>query len=509
MEVSLSHPVRTRRYPVKFHETTCEALDLAFGIITDTTLETLLDRWDKPFNTAVLGCFEFHNLKPKQSSIYDRFGIFPLASARFKSVSAFELNDENQDAQEFNLNLEREGYKDIAVNPRFEFGKLVSCDYCRLWVTELAIWEISRCYEWDSVKAICGYIAGRFERPTDLSVISVMQFYKAKNEFKTAMREYAGKQTISNGETLLKLGIPAYQIHEMETGRASQTDIESTYKGLKADLNSLFGIEATNEYRRDTVLTGDGIAYIGDFGICNAPKTSKCCYQFGQRIVGWSRIAQTVVMELIAPYVETILNGDTDSLKVIAHDSNLSAINAAIGKYGESLDRAKKDVCKRVKINYPQVFDSLHSIGHYEHELTVDNFCVVWNKGYFHQDENGSYHMTIAGIPSKGLEKLCEGLSIETVANDYIGYNATITPDLTGLNQHSIPEWGSIFSGYVTDYNGDRSLVVEPASICIYPMAKTLGDTDTYENAINCRIAQDNNPYLNIEDRIIYTGGIL
>ena len=346
------HPSQmvSHRYPVKFHETTCEALDLAFGIITDTTIETLLDRWDKPFNTAVLGCFEFINLRPKPDTIYERFGIFPLASARFKSVSTFELNDDNQDSQEFNLNLEREGYKDIAVNPRFEFGKLVSCDYCRLWVTELAIWEISRCYEWDSVKAICGYMTGRFERPTDLSVISVMQFYKAKNEFKTAMREYAERETISNGETLLKLGIPAYQINEMETGRASQTDIESTYKGLKADLNSLFGIEATNEYRRDTVLTGDGIAYIGDFGICNAPKTSKCCYQFGQRIVGWSRIAQIVVMELISPYVETILNGDTDSLKVIAHESSLADIEAALTRYGDALDRAKTDVCKRVKV---------------------------------------------------------------------------------------------------------------------------------------------------------------
>lgn len=505
------HPSQmvSHRYPVKFRETSCDVLDLAFDIIVNTSIETVLTRFDKPFNSGILACYEFSNLRPKKGTIYERFGIFPLASARFKSVSAFELNDDNQDSQEFNLNLEREGYKDTVVNPRLEFGKLVSCDSCRLFLTELAIWELSRCYEWDSVKAIFGYITGRFERPTDLAVISVMQFYKAKNEFKRAMREYSEKCTISNGEILLKLGIPAYLINDMENGNTTQDDLDITYKGLKADLNSLFGIEATNEYRRDTVLTGDGIAYTGDFGICNAPKTSKCCYQFGQRIVGWSRITQIIIMELIAPHIETILNGDTDSLKVIAHESVFNDIQSALNRYAHAIDHAKNDVCKRVRIGYPSVYDRLDGIGHYEHELTVDNFTVVWNKGYFYHDDSGKYHMTIAGIPSKGLETLCEGLSIETVANDYIGYNATITPDLTGLNQHAIPDWGAIFSDYVTDYTGIRSFVTEPASICIYPMAKTIGDTDTYENAMNCSIAMQNNPDLNIDARIIYTGGIL
>ena len=505
------HPSQmvSHRYPVKFHETTPDALALAFDIIVNTSIETVLNRWDKPFNTGILARYRFTNLRPKPNSIYERFGIFPLASARFKTVKNLELNEDNQDSQEFNANLEREGYKDTVVNPRFEFGKLVSCDSCTVFLTELAIWEISRCYVWDDVEPVSGYISGRFERPTDLAVISVMQFYKAKNEFKKAMREYADDKTISNGETLLKLGIPAYLINEMENGLAKRDDLDITYKALKADLNSLFGIEATNEYRRDTVLTGNGIEYIGEFGICNAPKNAKCCYQFGQRIVGWSRIAQIIILESIYPYIETILNGDTDSIKFIAHESDIPAINAAIDRYGEMLDRAKTDVCKRVRIAYPGVYDRLDGIGHYEHEITVDDFTVVWNKGYFYRDDSRRYHMTIAGIPSKGLETLCEGLSIETVANDYIGYNATITPDLTGLNQHAIPEWGSIFTDYVTDYNGDRSLVVEPASICIYPMAKTLGDTDVYENAINCSIALDNNPDLNVEDRIIYTGGIL
>ena len=505
------HPSQmvSHRYPVKFHETTLDALALAFDIIVNTPIETVLNRWDKPFNTGILARYRFTNLRPKPKSIYERFGIFPLASARFKTVKNLELNEDNQDGQEFNANLEREGYKDTAVNPKFEFGKLVSCDSCTVFLTELAIWEISRFYVWDDVKPVSGYISSRFERPTDLAVISVMQFYKAKNEFKMAMREYADMQTISNGETLLKLGLPAYQVREMENGEAAEADIEFTYKALKADLNSLFGIEATNEYRRDTVLTGNGIEYIGDFGICNAPKNAKCCYQFGQRIVGWSRIAQIIIMELISPYIETVLNGDTDSIKFIAHESNLPAINAAIARYGDMLDSAKTDVCKRVKIAYPGAYDRLDGIGHYEHELTVDNFAVVWNKGYFYHDDFGRYHMTIAGIPSKGLEMLCEGLSIETVTNEYIGYNATVTPDLTGLNQHAIPEWGSIFSGYVTDYTGRRSFVTEPGAICIYPMAKTLGDTDTSENAANCRIALGNNPDMNIEDRIIFSGGIL
>lgn len=503
------HPAQmvSHRYPVKFHSASCEALQIAFDLIRDTSLDDVLCNWAKPFNTAILGCYEFTNLRPKHGSIYERFGIFPLASARFRSVREFELNTDNQDSQEFTADMEKRGYKDQAVNPHYAFGKLVSCDSCRLYVTELTLWEMSRCYEWDSVKAIHGYITGRFERAADYSVISVMQFYKAKNEFKKAMREYAQKATITNGETLFALGIPEFLVKQLQDGTASYDDINLTYKGLKADLNSLFGIEATNEYRRDTIIDDAGIAYTGEFGICNAPRTSKACYQFGQRIVGWSRIVQICVMELIAPYVVQIINGDTDSIKVLACQNDLPVIQSRMLMFGQYLDRAKVDCCTRVKCGYPSLFDSLDGIGHYELEFIARQFCALWNKAYIVGNETG-YHITMAGVPTKGLEDMLSGEPFDYVCNKVLGYNCTISPDLTNLTQHSIPEWATLFNETITDYLGKTAHVCEPASICIYPMAKTIGDTDKPENARNADIAISNNASVDLTPRLVYGKGI-
>lgn len=504
------HPAQmvSHRYPVGFHNASLTSLSIAFDLIANTPLEKVLSNWSKPFNSAILARYRFVNIRPKTGTLFAENGVLPLASARFKSVSLMELNEENQDAQEFNANLEEQGYKDNAVNPRFEFGKLVSADVCELYLTELTIWEIGRCYEWDSVTPIHGYITGRFERPTDFSVISVMRFYRAKNEFKRAMHAYQARNTIDNGATLRELKIPDYLVDEMENGKANDDDIQLTYKQLKADLNALFGIEATNEYRRDTILTSDGIAYDGDFGICNEPKTHKACYQFGQRIVGWSRIAQIVVLELIRPHIQRVINGDTDSIKVLANSSDLPMISKALARYAAAIDVAKKDTCKRVRAGYPSLYDPLDGIGHYELEFASCEFFALWNKAYITHDENGS-HLTLAGVPTKGIERQYRDTPFHELCNDILGYNATLAPDITGLNQHAIPQWGELFSSIVADYRGNSSLVVEPASICIYPMAKTIGDTDKAENAINAGIARRNNPKLNLDPRLIFEGGIL
>ena len=184
--------------------------------------------------------------------------------------------------------------------------------------------------------------------------------------------------SISQGENIF--GIAPAIVSSMENGTLSSGDVEATYLSLKADLNAIFGISASNQYRRDTVLSHDGVEYVGEFGICNAPKNPKVWYQFGQRIVGWSRIAQICALELVKPYAKRVINGDTDSIKIVCRKDDLTKISSNLEKLANAIDKGKDIVCSRVKRAYPKYYDELKYIGHYVHEFSADRFCASWNK---------------------------------------------------------------------------------------------------------------------------------
>ena len=527
-DATSQHPAQmvSHNYPEHFHEASTRVLTMAFELVQLVTLDRVLDKWQNPFNVAFYGCFEFENLRPKENSIYEKFGILPLASARYKPAEF--IDEDNGDSSAHVDNRFNCGYVDSVENAKCAFGKLVSADRARLYITELTAWEICQCYDFDSVKAISGYITGKFVKPPDMATVSVMQFYKAKNEFKKARSNFYKNKPITNGDLLKELGISGAIVDSMLDGSISANDIEATYLSLKADLNALFGIEASNEYRRDTVLTSNGIEFSGGFGLQNAPKNPKAWYQFGQRIVGWSRIAQICVMELVKNDVITIINGDTDSIKVLAMVDALPEIERDLHRLSYAIDKAKRNVCKRVRVSYHQYYDSLKDIGHYVHEFTSECFCASWNKAYCTfdiDDRDGKRHFsfTLAGVPTSkrtnenssfiGLNGWADrmislGATFDDVCNLLLGYNVTLANDVIKMNARKFPEWGSSFFGRVTDYLGNSALVAEPSALALYPMSKTVNDTSSDENATNKLYALSNNPNVNIDDVIVTSKGV-
>ena len=510
-DATSQHPAQivSRYYPIDFHRVSANILDLAFAVIGNVTIDRILNAHDKPFPAAFNACFKFYNLRPKKGTLYEKEGIFPLASARYKKISDVQIED-NGDLPAQVENMKINGYVDEGIDVETAFGKIVSAKELTVWITELTAWEIWKCYVWDDVQAISGYYTGRFTRPNDIDVISVMQFYKAKNAFKSAISEYEHDARITNASELKSLNISPSIVDEMEQGKASESDVKAVYHGLKADLNAIFGISATNSYRRKTVLNDTGISYEGDFGICNAPKTNKVWYQFGQRIVGWSRIAQMIVMELVYPYVEGIINGDTDSIKLLVKDKNLPYIEKALKTYADALNQAKDLVCKRVEIAYPRYHDSLDGIGHYVSEFKVKRYCASWNKAYLMHDEKG-YHVTVAGLPSKEIEQFAneQDMTYEDICNILLGYNVTYAHDITGLNARKFPEWGETVFEIVTDYQGNTSKVTEPAALALYHMSKTINDTSNADNAINQVYAMKNNSSVNVKPILVCKDGII
>lgn len=530
-DATSQHPAQmvSHRVPINFRETSAKVLELIFNLIGKVSVNDVLKKWSKPFTSALYAAFTFTKLRPRKGSIFEKHGIYPLASARFKSSENFEMNEDNGDMISQDENRRKKGYADTAINPVFAFGKLVSADECTLYITELAAWEIWQAYEWDEVKAEHGYFTGRFVRPCDMAVISVMQFYQAKNEFKAARGEYLKTGTITNGEKLVTLGFPVSLVADMREGCLSRNDLEAAYLSTKANLNALFGIEASNEYRRDTVLTSSGIEYTGEMGICNKPKNPKAWYQYGQRIVGWSRIAQICTMTLADPHVTHIVNGDTDSVKFIMQEENLDKLNHALERLGRAIDWGKSDNCYRAKAQYPLLYDPLEGIGHYVQEFTTRYFCAAWNKAYC-ELESGKFSFTLAGIPSRDVyikndagelelfakrldgvadDLFSRGASFGQICDVLLGYNVTYTHDVTGLNARKFPEWGELTNTRVTDYLGNETLVIEPAALALYPMPKTIGSLGFADNRANVKHAIANRPSVNVEPVIVSKNGIM
>ena len=517
-DATSQHPAQmvSHMYPINFHEIEPRTLDDAFYNVTKRSADYVLEHFEKPFSCAFLAAFEFSNLRLKRNSLFEKFGIATLASARVIGCANERLDEDNEQGQQFRQRLDDIGYKDTCINPKFAFGKLIEADKAILFLTELEAWIMAQVYEWDSVCALHGYYTGRFVRPTDMSTVSVMQFYKAKNAFKEARESYYREKAIHNGDVLKSLGIPASVVSLMETGTATDTEVDVQYQVEKSNLNALYGIECSNEYRRDTVLTSEGIDYEGAFGICNKPKNPKTWYQFGQRIVGWSRVAQVLVMILADPIIDTIVNGDTDSIKFVIERSKIKELDSALSRYAHSLDRAKTHVLERVKRAYPSYYDELEGIGAYVLEFTSERFCASWNKAYCthdvdKRDGKRKFAFTLAGIPARaGVNQAAdqfysEGESFEDVCNLMLGYNVTYAHSVIKLNGRSFPEWASAYVGHVTDYTGRTSRVLEPAALALFPMSKTVNDTRNNENAQNMAYAMRNNA--NVNTRPLVIGG--
>lgn len=514
------HPSQmvSHAYPYGFHKASAESLKFAAINIKYTPVDRILSNWYKPFTVAFNACFRFTNLRPKTDSLFAHHGIYPMAWARV-SEQKTAVNDDNESQSQFIETISDMGYKDIATNPVHNFGKLVSADSCDLYLTELAFWELCQCYDFDSIESLHGYITNRFCKPTDMTILSVMHFYTAKRVFKDAAHEYASTGTISNPDELAKYA-PIGLVREMVDGTASKNDVDLQMFNIKADLNALYGVECTNEYRDDTILTSSGIGYAGQIGIVNAPKNPKSWYQFGQRIVGWSRIMQNIAMQLIEPYSDTIICGDTDSVKFLAKSTDIDAIDSELEKISRALDYGKSVCCSRVRDSYPDIYDPLDGIGYYVREFAVSQFCAGWNKSYIIRD-NGKYDFTIAGITTNKpfrypngsifdnsynaaaseLEK--RGYTFADVCSLLLGYNLLIDSSITKINGRKQPEWGSAIHGKYTDHTGRTSLVAECASLALFNMPKLIGGQDSAENRFNLEIAKRNNPDVNDRYRLV------
>lgn len=504
------HPAQmvSHMYPVQFKKASRKVLELDSRIVARVSAADVMRKWARPFPVAFCARFDFVNLRPKPSTVYSENGIYPLAYARVHRAKHREGRDDEADAQR-----EAEGYADMAEGCKHAFGKIESAEVASLWLTELGFWEVCQAYVWDACIPVCGYETGRFVRPSDMAILSVMEFYKRKDQIKGVRKSYYSRD-IEAAAKQAETCLPHYLVERIEAGEDVSNDIETYYLAAKADLNSLFGIESTNEARRDMVIDERGIEYTGCEGAGNLPREPKAWYQFGQRIVGWSRIAQHIVLQGMHELGATVINGDTDSVK--AAGISVGEADAFLCKFGSCLDAAKHEVLKRVKATYPERFQELPRIGYYEHEATYQLFYSAWNKSYCVSDGRGNYELTLAGVPASkrspgahdSLEDFCadldaQGWTFQQVCGCVLGYDTTIDPAITKLRQRFIPKFASRWVGTVNDWRGGSFEVNSPRAVGLAPMPKTIGGLSNEDNRQNMLRTKPNNPDLMTKPHIL------
>lgn len=487
------HPAQmvSHFYPVKFAKQTQENLQLDLDIIASVSREILLKNFSRPFPVAFCACVEFFGLRLKSGSVFERDGIASLAFARVKS---WDAQDERDEYREYCRAM---GLADDApLGCEQLFGKVMNAPVVRLFLTEIEYWIMTRVYDWEKCVALFGFDSTRFVRPTDFSVLSVMRFYENKNTIKQVKSMYEqGKPCRCD---FARGVLPDYLIESIERGEAERRDIQLYYMSAKEDLNALYGIEITDEAKRDMVLDDDGIEYEGAYGADNLPKKCKTWYQFGQRVVAWSRVAQVLHCELFGRY-GCIVNGDTDSVKVISDD--FAALALAAQPYNDAIDKAKRITCARVKKSFPTLYSELEGIGHYEHENTFMRFYSAWSKAYIADD----WRITLAGVPTeKRSVGECDSVSdyakqreengedFGAVCRDVLGYNSAFDASLTKLNERYIPKFASFADFDVTDYRGQTAHVSEPAAVALFPMEKVIGGLDNQVNRENWEKSEEN-----------------
>lgn len=487
-DAASQHPAQmaSHLFPQHFQRADPGVLAVDMELVANVTLGQLLGRLDKPFPVAFDACIDVTRLRLKKGSVFEREAIATLSSSRRGWPGR-----------------EREGkkdYKDSWGRSRESFGSVKEADYARLYVTELEWWIINQVYDYDTAIPVHGYETGRFCPATDLCMLGVMHYYNGKRELKSY---------INGGDAteFVRSNVPLDVMDGFRRGDIQSIDeLQQIYAVIKSELNSLYGIEVTNEARPDQrIERRAGICRDPETGIDDMPKFSKAWYQFGQRVAGWSRIAQVVTILLVAEQCEGIICGDTDSIKMLARKSKKNDIDNALNAYHLALDKAKKSTCKRVERGYPAFFDALEGIGHYELEFMASRFFLAWTKAYMH-DASGNAKITLAGIPTgkgehslnKLANELLDVLEWDEVCEQLLGYNVTLGSGITELNGRATPEFGAWFDGEV-----DGDAVSEPSAVAIFPEPKTIGGTLEPENARNSVISLRNNPNVSIEPTLI------
>lgn len=502
---SMHHTFINGRYvPVKFTPRKPHELNKAAEITISTPLNYVLNNYAQPFEFAFHARVRFTKLRVRENSVFGRWGIALLSSAKFTSNYEGSGFDDSPRKIEQENEVRSEGWHDSAHNPVFAFGKLYSADECVLHLNELELWCVSRVYEWDSLQCIAGEVSTNWVYPPDYVTLQSNMLFEMKNEMKHIVNSYEyGKPYTGEISNLVPDGIR----DELKRGTCDESFLNSYYiSTVKGMFNGIYGTQAQDVYKPNYAVDSTGTLYVDsdtkttrDNWDERQPKNCRVLYTYGMRIVGGSRMHLVIALECLYAFLGDsvrVCGGDTDSMKISCdEDITNEDLENALRPLALASKRAIDNAMGRVRIAYPKLASALDGIGGFEVErcgsgYRYDWHCEYWNKCRL-SISDGKSHITCAGLPRPNgkaniescVDALLQTISAREVLTRVFGYNTYVDNSISHTLERHQPDTTDVYDGFVIDYEGNECRVMAHESQALYDVGRYVGELGKATNA--------------------------
>lgn len=321
-------------------------------------------------------------------------------------------------------------------NAVIDNGRVVSCDYLIITITEIDFKIIESCYNYDELQVKKFRTYCKQYLPTAF-VKSVVKLYKDKTELKDVKGE------------------------------------EINYMLSKGRLNACYGMMVTNIIRDDIKYDSDSNSWFKEekdvtsqLEKYNNDKKRFLFYLWGVYVTAYARYN---LWTGIHEFKEDYIYSDTDSLKVINYKNHLDYID----NYNKEIKNKLQKACNYHHIPFEDVAPKnikgvTKMIGVWDFEnngVPYKKFKTLGAKRYMYEDDNG-LHITISGVKkSNGVDYLMhEYKNIDAIFDAFkdglefpkeyavkIG-NKIVFNSATGKNTHIYQD--NEINGKICDYTG-------------------------------------------------------
>ena len=507
--------INGRRLPVKFAPAPADILQIACERIIGTPLEDVLANYDDPFLTGLHAAVRFTNLRLRENTCFDAWGIAICPRSKFvRTLRADTDYSNNERAKAQENSVRAHGYVDGAVNPTYAFGKLYRADECTLHVNEIELWNVAQVYAFDEMHVLYGEATTKTIVPPDYVTLQSNMLFARKTDVKNLIRHYH-EGTAYPDE--IPDSIPEGIARDAKAGTLSMKFLQSYYGStVKGQFNGIYGTQAQDVMKADYRVTEAGELEVDGATVCTPgnfagkrPKTPRVLYTYGMRIVAGSRMHLLIAMMLVHRRFgarAAVTGGDTDSLKIsCADDVSDTELLEALEPLHAAMEAAIDRTMRRVRSTAPDMASTLGHVGKFEVEdcggaTRYAEHAELWNKARVSLDVNGRVHVTCAGLPRPDgaytIEDFIAGVmraghGFREAVRMSLGYDVLADHEICHTLQRNRPHAWDRYVGTVTDYRGATCHVDAPEAIALYPSGRWLGESDKQANGENLAYLRD------------------
>lgn len=254
---------------------------------------------------------------------------------------------------------------------------------------------------------------------------------------------------------------------------------EAEYSLSKNMFNSLYGMSVTNDIRDEVLFEENEWSsreldnYEIVLKLIENKEKGFLNFAWGVYITSYARRNLLLNVSKLDKYV---IYCDTDSIKLL-QGFDIDIIN----KYNDNVKKKLEKISKERKIDFKEYEpkdnnNKKHLIGLFEKDGVYSEFITQGAKKYAYRDNKGELHITISGVPKKGVKELNN--DINNFRDNLIFHNSNTGKNIIQYNDNQ-----PIFE--VTDDFGNCEKIHQKYGVCILPTTYILGKSSEYSRFIS------------------------